>query len=372
MCKKKCWSPGDHPEEPGRRRERLTAAANHLSESVGTAPACQALGVPRSSLYRQRRPRLKLTSRPRPRPERALSAAEREAVLDILHSERFRDQTPAEVQAALLDEGTYLCSVRTMYRILDGQNEVRERRDQLMSPNYAQPELLATAPNQAWSWDVTKLLGPAKWTYFYVILDIFSRHVVGWMVATHESATLAGRLIHESCVKQNINQGQLKIHADRGPSMTSRLVAQLLADLGVTKTHSRPYVSNDNPYSESQFKTLKYRPSFPDRFGSIQDARAFCQEFFRWYNLRTPSFWNRHADAGNRSLWPRPGGDRCPPPGAYGCLCGPPGAICPPTAPTGALAGSRLDQSARTGTGEEGKTTVNFSSKCLKMLDTFR
>ena len=144
--------------------------------------------------------------------------------------------------------------------------------------------MLATAPNQAWSWDITKLFGPAKWTYFclYVIMDIFSRYVVGWMVATRESAVLAGRLIHDSCLKQNIDKKQLKLHADRGAAMTSKLVAHLLADLGVTKTHSRPHVSNDNPYSESQFKTLKYRPNFPDRFGSIQDARAFCQDFFRW------------------------------------------------------------------------------------------
>jgi putative transposase len=222
----------------------------------------------------------------RPTPARALPPAERQTVLDHLHSERFRDKSPAEAFATLLDEGVYLCSVSSMYRILAESGEVRERRDQLRHPEYKKPELLATAPNQVWSWDITKLLGPAKWTYFYlyVILDIFSRYVVGWMVADGESAQLAKRLIAGTCDKQFIAPGQLNIHADRGTSMTSKPVAFMLADLGVTKTHSRPHVSDDNPYSESQFKTLKYRPEFPDRFGSIQDARAFCQQFFGWYN----------------------------------------------------------------------------------------
>jgi len=173
-----------------------------------------------------------------------------------------------------------------MYRILDAAHEIKERRNQVRRPHYAAPELLATRPNEVWSWDITKLLGPAKWTYFYlyVILDIFSRYVVGWMVAPRESAALAERLIAESCTKQRIETGQLTLHADRGSSMTSKPVALLLADLGVTKTHSRPHVSNDNPFSEAQFKTLKYSPHFPDRFGSLEDARAFGQDFFRWYN----------------------------------------------------------------------------------------
>lgn len=215
-----------------------------------------------------------------------MTPEERQAVLDTLHSPRFADQSPAEVYATLLDEGTYLCSVSTMYRLLRACQEVRERRDQLRHPNYAKPELLATAPNQVWSWDITKLLGPQKWTYYclYVIMDIFSRYVVGWMIAHRESATLAKRLIRETIAKQNIAPSQLTVHADRGSSMTSKSVAFLLSDLGVTKTHSRPYTSNDNPFSEAQFKTLKYRPEFPDRFGSIEDARAFCQVFFRWYN----------------------------------------------------------------------------------------
>ncbi len=257
-----------------------------LSEQVGKLAACQALGVARASLYRYTQPTAPTIPIPRPSPPRALSGEARATVLDQLNSERFMDQPPAQVYATLLDEGQYLCSVRTMYRILDQHDQVRERRNQLSHPAYQKPELLATGPNQVWSWDITKLLGPAKWTYFYlyVILDIFSRYVVGWMVATRESATLAEKLIRETCQKQTIVPGQLTVHADRGSSMTSGPVALLLADLGVTKTHSRPYNSNDNPFSESHFKTLKYRPEFPDRFGAIQDGRAFCQRFFAWYN----------------------------------------------------------------------------------------
>jgi putative transposase len=214
-------------------------------------------------------------------------------VIETLHSERFVDKAPAQVWATLLDEKTYLCSPRTMYRILAEHGEVRERRNQLRHPNYTKPELLAEAPNQVWSWDITKLLGPVKWTYFYlyVILDIFSRYVVGWMLAHRESAALARRLIETACRNQSIEPGQLTIHADRGASMRSKSLALLLADLGVAKTHSRPHVSNDNPYSESQFKTLKYCPQFPERFGSIQDARAFGGPFFDYYN-------NKHRHSG--------------------------------------------------------------------------
>jgi putative transposase len=207
-------------------------------------------------------------------------------VIETLNSERFVDQAPREVYASLLDDGQYLCSVRTMYRILEAAGELRERRDQLRHPAYQKPELLAEAPNQVWSWDITKLLGPIKWSYYYlyVIMDIFSRYVVGWMVAEGESDELAEKLIAETLRKQEIEPGSLTLHADRGSSMKSKLVAALLSDLGVTKTHSRPHVSNDNPYSEAQFKTLKYRPKFPERFGSLQDARSFCREFFAWYN----------------------------------------------------------------------------------------
>jgi putative transposase len=260
------------------------SAALKLGQSVGQAVACRALGVPRATLYRHMQPAA--PRRVRPTPKRALDEAERQIVLDHLHSQRFRDKAPAEVYATLLDEDIYLCSIRTMHRILAENGELKERRNQLRHPQYKKPELLATGPNQVWSWDITKLLGPVKWTYFYlyVILDIFSRYVVGWMVAPRETAELAKRLIGDTCLKQRIVAGDLTIHADRGTSMTSKPVALMLADLGVTKTHSRPHVSDDNPYSESQFKTLKYRPEFPDRFGSIEDSRAFCQRFFPWYN----------------------------------------------------------------------------------------
>jgi putative transposase len=255
-----------------------------LGPELGIAATCAALGVARATFYRQLQP----MHGPAPRRDtpRALSPEEKAAVLAVLHEERFADLAPAEVYATLLDEGRYLCSERTMYRVLAESGEVRERRDQLRHPKYAAPELLATAPNQLWSWDITKLLGPRKWTYFYlyVVLDVFSRYVVGWLVADAESSALAERLIAEACERQGIAPGQLTIHADRGSSMKSKPVAMLLADLGVTKTHSRPHVSNDNPYSEAQFKTLKYRPDFPQRFGSIQDARGFHGDFFRWYN----------------------------------------------------------------------------------------
>ena len=259
--------------------------AQEVGPRLGVAPTCAALGVSTASYYRRSKPRLAAVIARRS-PPRTLPAAERTAVLEILHEPRFVDLAPAQVYAGLLDEGRYLCSQRTMYRILEANQEVRERRDQLRHPNYAAPQLLATAPNQLWSWDITKLLGPAKWTYFYlyVILDVFSRYVVGWMVAHRESASLAEKLIRDTCTRQGIVPGQLTIHADRGSSMTSKPVALLLADLGVLKSHSRPYVSDDNPFSESQFKTMKYRPQFPDRFGSMVDSRAFCQAFFPWYN----------------------------------------------------------------------------------------
>ncbi len=263
-------------------------AAERLGATVSVKRACDSLGVCRTTLYRHRARAAQPTGEApsRPPPPLKLEPEERQAVLDLLHSERFVDTSPHTIHATVLDQGHYPCSVRTMYRLLAEDGEVRERRNVLRHPRYAKPELLATGPNQLWSWDITKLKGPAKWTYFYlyVILDVFSRYVVGWMVATRESATLAEKLIGQTCTKQVIAQGQLTVHADRGSSMTSKSVAFLLADLGVTKTHSRPHVSNDNPFSEAQFKTLKYRPEFPQRFGSLEDARAHCQGFFRWYN----------------------------------------------------------------------------------------
>jgi putative transposase len=263
-------------------------AVEQLALTVGLKRACGALDINRATLYRRRDRQAAICAEPAPRPlpPLKLNAREREAVVELMHSERFMDTSPHSIYATLLDEGHYHCSVRTMYRILAQEDELKERRNVLKHPHYTKPELLATAPNQLWSWDITKLKGPVKWTYFYlyVILDVFSRYVVGWMVANRESATLAKKLIGQSCAKQHISADQLTIHADRGSSMKSKAVALLLSDLGITKTHSRPHVSNDNPFSEAQFKTLKYRPGFPPRFGSLEDARAFCRAFFRWYN----------------------------------------------------------------------------------------
>jgi putative transposase len=262
-----------------------------LAPQIGTRAACRATGVAQATWHRRHRVsppparREPVPHRDRAQP-RALAPAERHAILDALHSPRFADLAPDEAWAALLDEGTYLGSVSTYYRVLREAGESRERRRQATHPAKVKPELAATGPNQVYSWDITKLHGPAKWAYFhlYVILDIYSRYAVGWMVAARESAALAEKLIAETCAKQGIVPGQLSLHADRGSSMTSKPVALLLADLGVTQSHSRPHVSNDNPYSEAQFKTLKYRPAFPARFTSIEAARAHCQEFFRWYN----------------------------------------------------------------------------------------
>ena len=267
------------------------AAIAELAPKIGVRNACDAVGVAQASYYRRHR-RSPPPQRPAPLPHkdrpqpRALSESERAAILDELHSERFVDMSPTEVWATLLDEGRYLGSISTFYRLLRQAGESRERRRQATHPATVKPELVAYQPNSVWSWDITKLRGPAKWTYYYlyVILDIFSRYVVGWMVATRESAALAEVLIRQTCAKQGIGADQLTIHADRGSSMTSKPVAFLLADLGVTQSHSRPHVSDDNPFSESQFKTLKYRPDFPGRFDSIEAARRHCQTFFAWYN----------------------------------------------------------------------------------------
>ena len=274
----------------------IEQTVEELTPLVGTRPACRALGASHATIYRRRRPPEPPPRRPRPAPARALSEAEREAVLTELCSERFVDCSPAAVWATLLDEGTYLASERTMYRLLAAANgEVRERRDQLAHPAYQRPELLAQRPNEVWSWDISKLLGPAKWTYFYLyaILDVFSRYCVGWTVQHRESAGVAEALIAQAIEQQQVGRDRLTVHADRGSSMTSKPVAMLLADLGVTKTHSRPYTSTDNPYSEAQFRTLKYRPGFPARFDSIEHARAFCREFFHWYNHE-----HRHSGIG--------------------------------------------------------------------------
>lgn len=260
-------------------------SARSLAVQVGVQPACSALGVSRATYYRRLQP---VVAGPCERtPPLKLSQDESSEVLNLLYSPRFMDSSPRQMWATLLDEdGRYLCSVRTMYRLLERHGAVRDRRDQLRHPKYVKPELLATGPNQVWSWDITKLRGPSKgsWYYLYLILDVFSRCVVGWLVAHREEAVLAKELIRASLEKQGIDRDQLTLHADRGSSMTSKSVARLLSNLGVVKSHSRPYTSNDNPYSESQFKTLKYHPSYPERFGSLQDAGAFLGPFLRWYN----------------------------------------------------------------------------------------
>lgn len=250
--------------------------------------ACKAAGRPQANHYRRHRQsprpdRPVLERKPQPR---ALTPAERATVRAVLNSSTFVDKAPASVYHELLDEGVHLCSPSTMYRILHAHNEVHERRRQAVHPARVKPELVATQPNQCWSWDITKLHGPTKWSYYYlyVIIDIYSRYVVGWLLADAESKDLAERLLADTIAKQHIHRNQLTIHADNGSSMASKPVAFLLADLGVTKSHSRPHTSNDNPYSEAQFRTLKYRPDFPNTFGSIVDARVFCQRFFAWYN----------------------------------------------------------------------------------------
>ena len=265
-----------------------------------TAALCHSVGLARASFYRRRRPTPSLPPPPSRAPSpRALAADERQAMLATLHSERFVDQSPAEVHATLLEEQTYLGSVRTMYRVLAEAHEVRERRAQARHPVYTKPELVATGPNQIWSWDITKLKGPLPYLYYslYVILDLFSRYVVGWMVARHENAHLAERLIAATCLKQGIAPQQLTIHADRGAPMRSKLVALLFSDLSINASHSRPRVSNDNPFSESQFRTLKYRPEFPDRFGSLEHARGVSRDLFAWYN-------NAHHHSGLSYLTP--------------------------------------------------------------------
>jgi putative transposase len=232
---------------------------------------------------------------PRPPSPRAIDPAEADAIVEVLDGERFCDRAPAQVWATLLDEGTYLASISTMYRLLRQRHQVRERRAVARRPPTVKPELVATAPNQVWSWDITKLAGPHNWTWFhlYVILDVYSRYALGWLVAPRESGRLAEELIAETIYAQGIATGQLTLHADRGTSMTSKTVTQLLADLGVLQSHSRPHQSNDNPYSEANFKTLKYFPTFPKRFSSLAAARAFVDVFFGYYNHE-----HRHSGIG--------------------------------------------------------------------------
>jgi putative transposase len=264
----------------------MLAATEALSAQIPVTRACDALAFPRSSLYRAQQSAAKNEPVARPTPARALEPEEETVVRDLLNSERFCDHSPYQAYATLLDEGSYYCSISTMYRILRKHGEVRERRDQRRYPSYSKPELLATAPNQLWSWDITKLKGPVTWQlfYLYVVLDVFSRYVVGWLLADREASELAQALIAESYQKQGVDPEQLTLHADRGPAMVSQTLGQLLGKLGVAKSHSRPYTPDDNPFSEAQFKTMKYRPDYPPRFDSEAHARTWARSFFHWYN----------------------------------------------------------------------------------------
>jgi putative transposase len=264
----------------------MTDLVLEFGERLGVGATCGAIGLPRATFYRHTTPTVEKPLSTRKKPKQALLPEERQRVLDVLHEDRFIDLAPTEIYAQLLDEAEHLCSIRTMYRILEENQEVRERRRQRQHPAYAKPELLATKPNEVWTWDITKLLGPAKWTYFYlyVVLDIFSRKAVGWLIAEKESSVLAKHLVEETCAREGVEPGQLTLHMDRGSSMKSKTLAQTMGTLGITKSHSRPHVSDDNPFSEAQFKTLKYRPDFPVRFDSLVQAEAFCRDFFAWYN----------------------------------------------------------------------------------------
>jgi len=277
-------------------------ATEELAGLIGVKPACQATGYPRASYYKEQKPP---AQGPRRRPggdaqPNALTEPERQRVLDTLHSPRFADLSVREAYHSLLDEGCYLASPSTMYRLLRATGETAERRRQATRPARVKPELHATGPNQVWSWDITKLRGPGKWEWFhlYTVIDVYSRANPAWTVQTRESDTIAEHMIADAIAAHGIRPGQLTVHADNGSSMTSKTVAQLLSDLAVAQSHSRPHVSNDNPFSESQFKTLKYRPEFPDRFDSIQHARQFCQEFFHWYNHE-----HHHSGIGYHTPW---------------------------------------------------------------------
>jgi putative transposase len=265
----------------------VTAALTALVPVVGVAPACSTLGVPRASYYRAQRPPV-TTVRARRRSARALSAAQRREVLETLNSERFVDKPPRQIWAELLDDGIHLCSTRTMYRVLREAGQICDRRLQRNHGTYARPELVAKAPNEVWSWDITKVPGPRPGAYFslYVALDIYSRYVVGWVISRAESKAVARAFLRDAFEREGIRPGQLVSHSDRGGPMTAKSTALLYADLGITASYSRPRVSNDNPYSESNFKTLKYRPASPERFRTLEEARVYFVELFDWYNER--------------------------------------------------------------------------------------
>jgi putative transposase len=268
----------------------MNTAADDLAPLIGRRRACAAVGVSRASWYRRQQPRpvpAGATRLRRPQP-RQLCDAERDELHGVLIEPRFADQAPAEIYATLLDEGRYLASISTMYRELHRRHgAVLDRRRQATHPAHTRPELHATGPNQVWSWDVTKLRGPAKheWFFLYWILDVYSRYAVGWTIADRETAAISERLISDTIAVHDVDATALTIHADRGTQQTARPVAQLYADLGITRSHSRPRVSNDNPYSEAAFKTYKYRPDFPKRFDSLAHAVAHGDQFFDWYNF---------------------------------------------------------------------------------------
>jgi transposase InsO family protein len=269
-------------------------------QDIAIDALCDAVAIPRATYYRNQQGEEKNISTIAITPKNSLRDGEKQAILNLLHSERFVDKTPYQVFNTLLDEGKYHCSPRTMYRLLESQAESGERRVQRNHRDAIKPELIAVRPNEVWSWDITKLLSPKKWVYFYlyVILDIYSRYVVGWLIADCESKELARQLIEESALKNGIQRDQLTLHSDNGPSMVSHTVAQLLDDLGITKTHNRPYTSNDNPFSESQFKTLKYCAEFPGQFSDLNSSELFCKQFFSWYN-------NDHYHSGIAWLTPK-------------------------------------------------------------------
>ena len=279
LSERKACAQVHHARASFRRRYELLPQAEDAQESSRQQRRYQA-----RQLQREQR-RAERSRRPS---SLALSQAERQAVLDAIHQPRFVDRSVPYIHATLLDEGAYLCSMSSMYRILHSVGEVGERRDQATRPAHVKPELCATAPRQVFAWDITKLHGPAKWTYYYlyVVIDIFSRRVVGWMVADRERSQLARTLLADTIAKEGADPRKLVVHADRGSSMTSKPVAFLLADLGVTKSHSRPHVSNDNPHIESLFKTVKYQPEFPATFANLAEARALCRVFFQWYNTQ--------------------------------------------------------------------------------------
>jgi len=319
----------------------IDAAFDRLAAVTSTKLACDLLGKPRATHYRRQRPPLLGPRAPRPTPPNKLCEAERQHILTVLRSPGYCDLAPAQVWARLLDDGVYLCSISTMYRLLAVAGENHERRRQRTHPAKQRPELIATAPNQVYSWDITKLAGPERGVYYelFVIIDIYSRYVVGWTVAAAETGELAEAFIADTLARQGITRDQLTLHADRGTSMTSKPVAQLLVDLGVTRSHSRPHVSNDNPYSEANFKTLKYCPAFPGRFGSIHDARAFCADFFEHYNhvhrhagigLHTPASVHYGTAPQIRAHAPSPSTPPTPPTPPASTTDDPPHPSCPP------------------------------------------